>query len=309
MSTAAVPPTHIRPPYSLDAAAAGAGGFSDAQGLSNTGCPRCGFEGAYIQLQERNIAQQRRIEELEAQTRLLTEKAALSGMLTASHRVYNATRKADHPNLLLLAEKLADYEDGMSSQSQSSQSKPVSAPELRNLDQHPPQQQQSHSPLRQQTRLATLASYFPYGRRTSSNASATQSRQSVSSSQLPQSPSSSSPPSTRAGKNGEHSAMNPLNNGLPQPTSFLQGALNREQALRREAESRLTQANTELEELSAELFMRANEMVANERRERAKLEERVQVLEKRDKEKRTRLERLEKAVERVERVKGLIGNP
>ncbi|EZF74283.1 hypothetical protein H105_03981 [Trichophyton soudanense CBS 452.61] len=196
----------------------------------------------------------------------------------------------------------------MSSQSQSSQSKPVSAPEFRKLDQQPPQQQ-SPSPPRQQTRLATLASYFPYGRRTSSNASATQSRQSVSSSQLPQSSSSSSPPSTRAGKNGEHSTMNPLNNGLPQPTSFLQGALNREQALRKEAESRLTQANTELEELSAELFMRANEMVANERRERAKLEERVQVLEKRDKEKRTRLERLEKAVERVERVKGLIGNP
>ncbi|KMQ45478.1 hypothetical protein HL42_3827 [Trichophyton rubrum] len=284
MSTAAVSPTHIGPPYSLDAAAAGAGGYSDAQGLSNTGCPRCGFEGAYRQLQERSIAQQRRIEELEAQTRLLTEKAALS------------------------AEKLADYEDGMSSQSQSSQSKPVSAPEFRKLDQQPPRQQ-SPSPPRQQTRLATLASYFPYGRRTSSNASATQSRQSVSSSQLPQSSSSSSPPSTRAGKNGEHSTMNPLNNGLPQPTSFLQGALNREQALRKEAESRLTQANTELEELSAELFMRANEMVANERRERAKLEERVQVLEKRDKEKRTRLERLEKAVERVERVKGLIGNP
>ncbi|EGD96896.1 hypothetical protein TESG_04322 [Trichophyton tonsurans CBS 112818] len=285
MSTAAVSSTHIGPPYSLDAAAAGAGGYSDVQGLSNTGCPRCGFEGAYRQLQERNIAQQRRIEELEAQTKLLTEKAALS------------------------AEKLADYADGMSSQSQSSQSKPTSAPELRNLDQHAPQQQQSPSLPRQQTRLATLASYFPYGRRTSSNASATQSRQSVSSSQLPQSSSSSSPPSTRAGKNGEHSTMNPLNNGLPQPTSFLQGALNREQALRKEAESRLTQANTELEELSAELFMRANEMVANERRERAKLEERVQVLEKRDKEKRTRLERLEKAVERVERVKGLIGNP
>lgn len=103
--------------------------------------------------------------------------------------------------------------------------------------------------------------------------------------------------------------MNSFNSGLPQPTSFLQGALSREQALRKEAESRLTQANTELEELSAELFMRANEMVANERRERAKLEERVRVLEMRDREKRTRLERLEKAVERVERVKGLIDNP
>ncbi|EFR04809.1 hypothetical protein MGYG_07816 [Nannizzia gypsea CBS 118893] len=285
MSPAAVSPTHIEPPHSLGAIAVGAGGYgSDAPGMSSTACPRCGFEGAYRELQDMNIAQQRRIEELEAQARLLTEKAAAS------------------------AGKLADYEDGVSSQSQTSPCKPVNAPELRNLDQHPPQQQSSPPP-QQQTRLATLASYFPYGRRTSSNASATQSRQSVSSNHVQQSSSISSPPSTGGSKNGEQSTMSPFGNGLPQPTSFLQGALNREQALRKEAESRLTQANTELEELSAELFMRANEMVANERRERAKLEERVQVLEKRDKEKRTRLERLEKAVERVERVKGLIGSP
>jgi hypothetical protein len=63
----------------------------------------------------------------------------------------------------------------------------------------------------------------------------------------------------------------------------------------------------ELEELSAQLFQQANEMVAAERRARAKLEERVEVLEKRDGEKRRRLERLEGAVKRIERVRVLLG--
>ncbi|OAX81723.1 hypothetical protein ACJ72_03926 [Emergomyces africanus] len=49
-------------------------------------------------------------------------------------------------------------------------------------------------------------------------------------------------------------------------------------------------------------------MVAQERKARAKLEERVEVLERRDSEKRRRLERLEKAIERVERVRGMVGN-
>ncbi|KAK2871661.1 hypothetical protein FQN49_002950 [Arthroderma sp. PD_2] len=288
MSAAAVSTTIIES-HTSAAPVVGAGDHGDTQGLSNGGCPRCGFEGASRQQREREIAQQRRIEELEAQTRLLTEKAALS------------------------AEKLADYEDGLQTgrtQSQGtisiSPSKPVAIPLSSSfpppsLGQQPQPQSRlppSSSPPQQQTRLATLASYLPYGRRTSSNASATQSRQSVS---------SSSPPP--ANKNVLYSTKNPVSEPPQQPSNFLQGALDREQALRKEAESRLTQANSELEELSAELFMRANEMVATERRERAKLEERVQVLERRDKEKRKRLERLEKAVERVERVKGLIGGP
>lgn len=62
----------------------------------------------------------------------------------------------------------------------------------------------------------------------------------------------------------------------------------------------------ELEELSASLFAQANEMVATERRARARLEARVEVLERRDGEKGARLERLEGAVRRVERVRGLL---
>jgi len=48
-------------------------------------------------------------------------------------------------------------------------------------------------------------------------------------------------------------------------------------------------------------------MVATERKARAKLEERVKVLEQRDTEKRRRLDRLEKAVSRIERVKQMVG--
>lgn len=62
-----------------------------------------------------------------------------------------------------------------------------------------------------------------------------------------------------------------------------------------------------MEELTAQLFSQANEMVAQERKARAKLEERVAILERRDGEKRKRLDRLEKAIERVERVRTLVG--
>ena len=55
-----------------------------------------------------------------------------------------------------------------------------------------------------------------------------------------------------------------------------------------------------------QLFSQANEMVAQERKARARLEERVAVLERRDIEKRARLERLEKAIARVDRLKALV---
>ncbi|KAI5310077.1 hypothetical protein KEM55_001809 [Ascosphaera atra] len=89
--------------------------------------------------------------------------------------------------------------------------------------------------------------------------------------------------------------------------STLQEALARETELRKAAEAKLSATNTEIEELTAALFSEANEMVAQERRARAKLEERISVLEKRDAERKTRLERLEKAVTRVDRVRSLVG--
>lgn len=68
----------------------------------------------------------------------------------------------------------------------------------------------------------------------------------------------------------------------------------------------MNDTSREVEELSVSLFEEANEMVATERRERAKLEERVGELEKRDRQKRMRLERLEGAVGRIERVRNIL---
>lgn len=68
----------------------------------------------------------------------------------------------------------------------------------------------------------------------------------------------------------------------------------------------MNDTSREVEELSVSLFEEANEMVATERRERAKLEARVGELEKRDRQKRMRLERLEGAVGRIERVRNIL---
>ncbi|ERF73047.1 hypothetical protein EPUS_08611 [Endocarpon pusillum Z07020] len=95
--------------------------------------------------------------------------------------------------------------------------------------------------------------------------------------------------------------------GSPDPASeTLTTMLQAEKKARLAAESSLSQAHNELEELTAQLFSQANEMVATERKARAKLEERIELLEKRDGDKRVRLDRLEKAMGRIERVRGLV---
>ena len=96
------------------------------------------------------------------------------------------------------------------------------------------------------------------------------------------------------------------NGHKPTNSADLLTLLTKEQTLRQAAESRVSQTNEELEELSAQLFTEANEMVAAERKARAKLEERVAILEGRDKEKRNRLELLESRLGRIERVRGLL---
>lgn len=68
----------------------------------------------------------------------------------------------------------------------------------------------------------------------------------------------------------------------------------------------MNRTNEEIEELTGQLFQQANEMVAAERKARAKLEERVAVLERRDGEKAKRLEVLESRLGRIERVRGLL---
>ncbi|OIW29946.1 hypothetical protein CONLIGDRAFT_680746 [Coniochaeta ligniaria NRRL 30616] len=86
-------------------------------------------------------------------------------------------------------------------------------------------------------------------------------------------------------------------------------ALAREQYLRKEAEGRLSETSREVEDLSVSLFEQANEMVATERKARARLEERVEVLERRDWEKRSRLEKLEATMGRIERARSVLGEP
>ncbi|KAF1957780.1 hypothetical protein CC80DRAFT_491144 [Byssothecium circinans] len=85
--------------------------------------------------------------------------------------------------------------------------------------------------------------------------------------------------------------------------------LEKERALRAKAEERARKVDNEIEELSVQLFSQANEMVASERKARAKLEARVEQLEKKEKEKAVRLERLENAVSRIDRVKALLAAP
>jgi hypothetical protein len=105
------------------------------------------------------------------------------------------------------------------------------------------------------------------------------------------------------------SLSNSTTPALPPLSSDLISELEKERALRAKAEEKARNVDSEIEELSVQLFSQANEMVAQERKARAKLEERVEVLENRDKEKVKRLERLEIAVGRVERVKALLAAP
>lgn len=86
----------------------------------------------------------------------------------------------------------------------------------------------------------------------------------------------------------------------------LVAALARERGLRAEAEEQVRRTGEEAEELSAELFERANEMVAGERRERARLEERLGVLEGREVARSARMGVLEGCMERIESARALL---
>ena len=127
--------------------------------------------------------------------------------------------------------------------------------------------------------------------------------------------SASAPPSTAPldrpkGGTLQHSPVSaqavPATAGPHQSELSLLDALAQEQALRRAAETAAAQTNSEIEELTGQLFQQANEMVATERKARARLEARVEVLERRDGEKARRLGVLERRVLRVERVRNLL---
>lgn len=98
----------------------------------------------------------------------------------------------------------------------------------------------------------------------------------------------------------------------PSPSSAaltdLQQALAKETKARVAAEKKYHELEQELEDLSATLFEQANEMVAKERKEKARLGERIKVLEERDMLSRKRLEMVEGALGRIERVRKLLGS-
>lgn len=89
--------------------------------------------------------------------------------------------------------------------------------------------------------------------------------------------------------------------------SAIQTALKHESILRQQAEEKALAGGRELEDLTAQLFEEANRMVADERKQKAKLESRLKVLEEREAGRRGKLEMIEAAQVRIERVQTMLG--
>ncbi|KAK3995095.1 putative ribosomal protein l32 protein [Cladorrhinum sp. PSN332] len=262
-------------------------------------CPQCGFDlslSSFEQTQVSLLAAQKQITDLQAQVKLLNEKATAA------------------------VDRWADYEDELSKlRSQLSKQTSYSSP---------PRPKTSHGtpppppPNISMTPPPSVIANTPSPSRTSFLASSAASRiSSLLSSRkstpnlkpLPSIPQQSLQPQPQPQPSPIPSLPSSYTPASPPPsvtstsgllsTEDLLEALSKEQARRLEVESRLSETSREVEELSVSLFEQANEMVATERRARAKLEERVGELERRDAEKRRRLEVLERGVERIGRVR------
>jgi DNA repair exonuclease SbcCD ATPase subunit len=241
-----------------------------ANEIHTQSCPTC---GTAIDMPEVEEAR-RRIAELESQMELLKEKATAAGTRQppSSH--------TSHTNIHTV-DKCADYEDQLRSLQRAP---PLPRTQTSQSDTFAPQPRTStDEPARPTTSSSTKASRFSFLMNRFPSPANT----------------GSMPPPPPPPKDASQSKP-PIDYGLL-------NELERERALRFKAEARVQTVDSEIEELSVQLFSQANEMVAEERRARAKLEERVEMLERRDREKMGRLDRLEKAVCRVERVKALLG--
>ncbi|KAI1098334.1 hypothetical protein F4804DRAFT_346431 [Jackrogersella minutella] len=223
-------------------------------------CPNCGLTlptGTGTDAQTALLQAQKQIDDLQAQVRLLNQKATAA------------------------VDRWADYEDELSRLRAASTTSVATSNATHASP--PPSSVAASSPRSSflPTGAAARISQLLTPRKSAPNLAA-QGRASVSSPHLPPLP----------GNNGRDDLLEQLA---------------RERELRAKAEGRLNDTSKEVEELSATLFEQANEMVASERRARAKLEERVTVLERRDVEKRVRLEKLEGAMGRLDRVRALLG--
>lgn len=225
---------------------------------------------------------QSRIQELEAQMERLKEKAAAAGTFIPPPLLAPSSSSSTSRRILthITVDKCADYED-----------------QIRSL------------------RLRHDASVAP-GLPRSNTAPALEPIRPSTSSEDPRPNTATSQKQSRfsflTNRMGSPFAAGPTTPPpLPPPKdtpadATLLNELERERALRAKAEARAQKVDLEIEELSVQLFSQANEMVAEERRARAKLEERVEMLEKKDRDKMARLERLEKAVTRIDRVKAML---
>ncbi|KAM7188327.1 putative ribosomal protein l32 protein [Naviculisporaceae sp. PSN 640] len=253
-------------------------------------CPKCGADigiPAFEETQAALLDAHNKINDLQAQVRLLTQKATAA-----------VDRWADYEDEL--AKLRAQLDTQQQQSSQASQQQTVTSPPTAGIAtpaQTPSPLRSSFLPAGAATRLSAFLS--PRTKTAPAAASPTTTRSPI----YPLSPSSAV--SGPGPGNNNNLAMS-LSSPTPSTESLLE-ALSREQALRQEAEGKLSETSREVEELSVTLFEQANEMVASERRARAQLEERVATLEKRDGDKRKRLERLEGAMKRIERVRGLLG--
>ncbi|KAI1096687.1 hypothetical protein F5B19DRAFT_1598 [Rostrohypoxylon terebratum] len=238
-------------------------------------CPNCGLSlpsPTNADAQTALLQAQKQIEDLQAQVRLLNQKATAA------------------------VDRWADYEDELSRLRAAST---TSAATSHTQTSPPPSSVAASSPRSSflPTGAAARISQLLTPRKSAPNLAAQANRGFVSSPNLPPLPGAGHRPSASGVSVGTNMSAE----------RDLLEELSRERELRAKAEGKLNDTSKEVEELSATLFEQANEMVATERRARAKLEERVSVLERRDVEKRDRLERLEGAMDRLERVRALLG--
>ncbi|EXJ94541.1 hypothetical protein A1O1_02937 [Capronia coronata CBS 617.96] len=263
--------------------------YANAAALASSSCPSCGYHLPFpIDASTEATEAHRRILDLESQVKLLNSKAAAA------------------------VDKLADYEDeirhlreayGRSQQQQQTQVPATSTPPLEGPGPAvAPTAAGQHAP----SRLASLSAFLPGRRKDSSSGNLPVT---PATGTFPQ-PNMLSPPKTSFSslKLSAPTLQSTRSDNQVVTMSSLQNSLEEERTLRLRAETNLSETQMELEDLTAQLFGEANEMVATERKARAKLEERVKVLEQRDGDKRRRLDRLEKAVMRIERVRAMVGD-
>jgi DNA repair exonuclease SbcCD ATPase subunit len=268
--------------------------------LPTTSCPNCGTHVpiAFPSHALSPTETQTRISELEAQVRLLNGKAAAAADKLADYEDEVRFLRAVH------ARKEQQQQEKQQQQQQNgsardlsgSYNRPSSPPDVGS----PPER-----PQPQTSRLSSFSAFLP-GRRGGSTSLAVLPSPGFSPQSQQHPPLPGGPGTSGATASTPNLLQTPPTPIEPSASETLRQEIQNEKRLRQAAETSLNNAHKELEELTAQLFSQANEMVAAERRARAKLEERVAVLEKRDLEKRRRLERLEKAVDRIDRVKGLV---